>query len=227
MRYDLIIFDCDGVLVDSEVLAREAMVAVFGAAGLPVTDAMLREVVGMKFADIVAHLEARTGRSLPQESLEALWPTTRASFRTSLKATPGLVDFLVADRTARCVASSSHHERIALSLEITELTRFFAPTAIFSSTDVARGKPAPDLVLHAAATMGAVPSRCLVIEDSPLGVQGAVAAGMDAIGYVGGAHCQNESAAVLMEAGALQVESSWAGVARWLRERASLSESAL
>lgn len=201
-RFDLIIFDCDGVLVDSEVLARRAMQSVYRQAGIEVTADMVDAVVGMKFADILAAIETRTGRALAAEYHPSFWTETKALFASELAPVPGVVDFLDRSPIPRCVASSSDHERIRHSLGVTDLDRFFAPDAIFSSHDVARGKPEPDLVLHAAKAMGADPARCLVIEDSRFGIQGAKSAGMTAYGFLGGAHLLANTGEALARAGA-------------------------
>lgn len=199
---DSIIFDCDGVLVDSEVLARRAMQSVYRQAGIEVTADMVNAMVGMKMADILQGIEARTGRSLAEEYHPRFWTETKALFTAELAPTPGIVEFLERSSLPRCVASSSDHERIRHSLKVTGLDRFFSDDAIFSSHDVKHGKPAPDLVLHAAARMGFEPSRSLVIEDSRFGVMGAKAAGMVAYGFLGGAHLLANTGDALREAGA-------------------------
>ncbi|MBO0664141.1 HAD family phosphatase [Jiella sp. MQZ9-1] len=212
--FDLLIFDCDGVLVDSELLARAALQAVYARSDIEVTDAMVDKAVGMKQADILALIERETGRALPQERLGEFWPVTRDLFTESLEGTAGIREFLSGTKIARCVASSSHHERIRHSLQVTGLDDHFADDAIFSSHDVKNGKPAPDLVLHAATMMGAAPERCLVIEDSRYGVIGAKAAGMTAFGFVGGSHLSPASAEdSLYSAGADFVARRWDEVA--------------
>ena len=214
--FDLIIFDCDGVLVDSEILARRAVQSVFRQAGIEITAAMVNEVVGMKFADLLRGLEARTGQRLGEDYHPRFWKETQALFTTHLLPVPGIVEFLEASTTPRCVASSSDHERIRHSLAVCDLARFFGPGAVFSSHDVAQGKPAPDLVLHAARQMGADPARCLVIEDSRFGILGAKAAGMTAYGFLGGAHLAADTGEALREAGADFVARSWAEIAERL-----------
>lgn len=216
MTPELVIFDCDGVLVDSEGLAALAMQAVLREGGITVPLAAIGRCVGMKQADIIASLESETGAVIGSLLADRLWPATRALFAQRLTATYGLVEFLERLPHLRCVASSSSHERIAFSLELTGLRRFFAPDAVFSSSEVARGKPAPDLFLHAASRMGVAPGRCMVIEDSRFGVQGAVAAGMTALGFVGGSHASDDTRAALVSHGAVAVESTWAAVAERL-----------
>ncbi len=200
--FDGIIFDCDGVLVDSEVLARRAMQSVYRQAGIEITADMVNAMVGMKMADILKGIEARTGRALAQVYHPRFWTETKALFTAELAPVPGVVAFLESSTLPRCVASSSDHERIRHSLTVTGLARFFSDDAIFSSHDVKRGKPEPDLVLHAASRMGFDPARSLVIEDSRFGVLGAKAAGMVAYGFLGGAHLLANTGEALREAGA-------------------------
>ena len=157
--------------------------------------------VGLKQADIFALLERAIGRPIGPDVRERLWPRTRALFAAELKPTPGVIDYLGKLTTGRCVASSSQPERIRFSLETTGLTGFFGD-AIFSTQDVARGKPAPDIYLYAAERMGAQPADVVVIEDFVPGVQGAKAAGAHAIGYLGGAHVEPDHGRRLLEAGA-------------------------
>lgn len=206
---DLVIFDCDGVLVDSETLAVLAFVDVLREAGVPVTPAMVERHLGMKQADILVAMAEETGRDIPFDVVGRLWPATRLAFERSLRPMAGIEAFLAAmPAVKRCVASSSHPERIAVSLALTGLAEAFGP-AVFSSHQVARGKPAPDLFLFAAASMGCEPARCLVIEDSVFGVQAARAAGMRAIGFTGGSHIGAGHAARLTAAGAERVASGW------------------
>ncbi len=212
MTSDMIVFDCDGVLVDSEVLSVEGMVSALNAAGVPATAPMIARFYGMKQADILLKISEETGRDIGADVGPSIWPATRALFDTELKPMPGLADFVGRHADVpRCVASSSSLERIRHSLGLTGLLPLFGE-AIFSSQQVARGKPAPDLFLFAAARMGIDPERCVVVEDSPYGVQGAVAAGMRAIGFSGGSHIQDHHVALLKEAGAAHVERDWTGV---------------
>ena len=209
MHPELILFDCDGVLVDSEVLSIDSVVLVLNEAGVPATYAMVARYFGMKQADIMMKISEETGRSIGPEISARIWPAIRARFEAELKPMPGLVEVLRRHPdTKRCVASSSGLERIHNSLRLTGLTDFFGDH-VFSSSQVARGKPAPDLVLFGAASMGVKPERCVVIEDSRFGVTGAVAAGMTALGFTGGSHIEPHHAAALAEAGALYVEASW------------------
>jgi HAD superfamily hydrolase (TIGR01509 family) len=211
---DLVIFDCDGVLVDSELLSTQAIRNVLVAEGIDAPIEAITGCIGMKQADILKSVSERMQVSISPAVADHIWPATRALFQESLACTQGLRAFLDGLQLPRCVASSSSHERIRFSLSVTGLTPYFADGAIFSSSDVARGKPAPDLFLHAAARMAAEPSRCLVIEDSRFGVMGAIAAGMRVIGFAGGSHSGPAMARDLEANGATWVAHSWADVQR-------------
>ncbi len=215
-RFDLVIFDCDGVLVDSEPLAALAYHNVYAEQGMTLPEGTIAKCVGMKQADIIRRIAELTGHQLSDAAETSLWPETRRVFSQSLQPTPGIVSLLNQLGTPRCVASSSSLERIHFSLETTGLTAYFGD-AIFSSSMVNRGKPAPDLFLHAASQMKADPKTCVVIEDSPFGVEGAVAAGMTAIGYVGGSHTHDSHAQALLDKGAAEVFAGWHDIWHWLR----------
>jgi len=200
----LLIFDCDGVLVDSEVLACEIDARILTRIGLPYSaQDIARKFVGVSFKDMVARLEAEHACTLPADLGSHIDSALFASFETDLKPIDGVRDAILSLPFPRCVASSSIPERIALSLRVTGLADLF--DNIFSSTQVARGKPAPDLFLHAASRMNTLPEECLVIEDSIAGVQAARAAGMRVIGFVGGSHCGPGHAEKLRQVGAQAV----------------------
>ncbi|KLK91230.1 hydrolase [Microvirga vignae] len=197
----LLIFDCDGVLVDSEPLACQVDADVLTNLGLPYTaEDIARQFVGKSMKDMIARIEADHACTLPGDFAERINRTLFARFETDLKPIAGVRDAILALPHPRCVASSSVPERIALSLRVTGLADLFEN--VFSATQVARGKPAPDLFLHAASQMGVSPEGCLVVEDSPAGVQAALAAHMRVIGFVGGGHCGPEHAETLRQAGA-------------------------
>lgn len=197
----LLIFDCDGVLVDSEALACRVDAQVLTALGVPYTaDEIARQFVGVSLKDQIARIEADRGCKLPEDFGERLNRTLFGRFETELKPISGIRDAILALPYPRCVASSSLPDRIALSLRITGLADLF--DHIFSAAEVPHGKPAPDLFLHAAKRMGAEPVDCLVIEDSVAGVRAARAAGMRVIGFTGGGHCGPEHGERLREAGA-------------------------
>ena len=212
MHPGMIVFDCDGVLVDSEVLAVRAMTSVLVDAGVSVTYPMIARYFGMKQADILLKLAEETGADIGVDVAKRIWPAIRDLFERELTPMPGIIEFLERRRDVkRCVASSSSPERIRNSLRLTGLLRFFGDD-IFSSTQVARGKPAPDLFLFAAAKMDVDPHSCVVVEDSQYGIRGAIAAGMTPVGFVGGSHIEAHHADALVEAGAAHVENSWAAV---------------
>jgi HAD superfamily hydrolase (TIGR01509 family) len=183
---DLIIFDCDGVLVDSEVIANAVMADAITELGWPVTTGYcLERFKGSHFDSVMAAIEQETGRCLSESWLPELRARTEVVFRQELKPVAGiheLLDLLENHGVPSCVASQGPHEKMAVTLEITRLKPRFEGR-IFSAYEVERGKPHPDLFLHAARSMGHAPERCVVIEDSPLGVQAARAAGMKAFGY--------------------------------------------
>ena len=197
----LLIFDCDGVLVDSESLSCRIDAEFLTQIGIPYTaEEIARQFLGVSLKTMIAHIEAERNCRLPDDFGERLNSILFARFETDLKPIEGVRDAILSLPYPRCVASSSVPERIALSLRITGLSDLFDD--IFSSTQVPRGKPAPDLFLHAASNMKARPEDCLVIEDSVAGVQAALAAGMHVIGFTGGGHCGPEHAEKLRQAGA-------------------------
>lgn len=215
---ELLIFDCDGVLVDSEVLAARAYAETLAEIGVQVPEDVWGKCVGLKQAEIFGLIEAATHRTVDSETREKLWPNTRKLFESELKPTPGLRAFLESSNARRCVASSSSPERIRASLELTGLTPFFDD--VFSTQYVARGKPAPDIFLYACEKMGVSPHRAVVIEDSAPGVQGARAAGAGVIGYLGGAHIGEGHGERLLAAGAEFVAKDWEQIRGYLANSA-------
>ncbi|MGI5377277.1 HAD family hydrolase [Streptomyces sp. CA-251387] len=187
MRYDLVIFDNDGVLVDSEPISNRHLAAYLTELGHPTSyEDSIRDYMGSAMHRIHELVLERTGQRLPEDFDDVFHARVFDAFERELKAVAGarvVLEKLAADGVAYCVASSGSHERIRVGHRATELERFFDDGRIFSSQDVGRGKPAPDLFLHAAQRMGVEPERCVVVEDSPLGVQAAVAAGMDVYGF--------------------------------------------
>ncbi|MFF0034398.1 HAD family hydrolase [Streptomyces avermitilis] len=187
MRYDLVIFDNDGVLVDSEPLSNTLLAAYLTELGHPTSyEESLRDYMGAAMHRVHDLVQERTGQRLPDDFDEVFHGRVFAAFERELEPVAGAVDILeklTADGVPYCVASSGSHERIRVGHRKTGLDRWFEDGRIFSSQDVGRGKPAPDLCLHAAERMGVPPKRCVVVEDSPLGVQAANAAGMDVFGY--------------------------------------------
>ncbi|MGW4562843.1 HAD family hydrolase [Streptomyces sp. NPDC004561] len=187
MRYDLVIFDNDGVLADSEPISNRHLAAYLTELGHPTSyEDSLRDYMGSAMHRIHELVLERTGQRLPDGFDDVFHARVFAAFERELQPVPGVagvLEKLAADGTPYCVASSGSHERIRVGHRTTGLDRWFQEERIFSSQDVGRGKPEPDLFLYAAERMGVAPERCVVVEDSPLGVQAAVAAGMDVYGF--------------------------------------------
>ena len=204
-KADLIIFDCDGVLVDSEVLSCGCLSEVLARLGIDLgVDEALELFVGRSIAAVREHYGA-LGRLLPGEFSHELKLRVRERFSGSLLPMEGVGSVLGNLKLPICVASSSDLDRVSFSLALTGLSRHFGER-IFTSQMVKRGKPEPDLFLHAAAAMQADPCRTLVIEDSVSGVKAGKAAGMTVWGFVGGSHyASRDGRAILRGAGADRV----------------------
>ncbi|MCX5226934.1 HAD family phosphatase [Streptomyces sp. NBC_00233] len=187
MRYDLVIFDNDGVLVDSEPISNTLLAGYLTELGHPTTyEESVRDYMGSAMHRIHELVEERSGQRLPAGFDETFHARVFAAFQAELEAVPGAGEVLKQLAEAEvpyCVASSGSHERIRVGHRKTGLDAWFPDELVFSAEDVGRGKPAPDLFLHAAERMGVAPERCVVVEDSRLGVQAAVAAGMDVYGF--------------------------------------------
>jgi HAD superfamily hydrolase (TIGR01509 family) len=199
---DLVIFDCDGVLVDSEVISCRAHAEVLTRHGYPITsEQVFDRFLGRSTRQANLEIEAELGRSLPDDFHTQLQDELFRSFEADLQAVPHIHAAL--DRIAPpvCVASSGSPQRMRVSLGRTALYDRFAPN-IFSALQVKNGKPAPDLFLFAAEQMTVPPERCLVIEDSVPGITAARAAGMAVLGFCGGSHCGPGHAEALRAAGA-------------------------
>jgi HAD superfamily hydrolase (TIGR01509 family) len=200
----VIIFDCNGVLVDSERIAAAVAAEEFTRAGIALTsEQVTRFFFGRRPADMIAMVETAGRRKLPASFPGRLAGATLSRLRTEVRAMRHAAYALTWLRGAKCLASSSPPDRVRVSLETTGLARFF--TRVFSASDVPKGKPAPDLFLHAAAQMQVEPAGCIVVEDSPAGVTAATAAGMTAIGFIGGSHAEGELGHALIRAGARTV----------------------
>lgn len=184
--FGLIIFDCDGVLIDSERIAVEIDAEMLTELGWPTTpEEVLERFVGRSDAYMNGEIEAKLGDSLP-DGWKDWWTTTyREALASDLTTVPGVVEALEQIETATCVASSGSHDKLRFTLGLTGLHERF-DGRIYSREDVERGKPEPDLFLHAAASMGVEPGDCAVVEDSRFGVEAARAAGMQAFGFAGG-----------------------------------------
>jgi HAD superfamily hydrolase (TIGR01509 family) len=202
---DLIIFDCDGVLVDSEVLSCRCLSKVLAAYGINLgLDQALDLFLGRSTSAVLEYYQAM-GRSIPEQFSSELRAGVRASFVSALRPIEGVGSVLERLQIPHCVASSSDVERVSLSLSLTGLTPYF-DGKLYTAQMVERGKPAPDLFLYATEKMQANPRRTLVIEDSVSGVTAAKAAGMTAWGFVGGSHYKSrDGKAILLGAGADRV----------------------
>ena len=201
----MVIFDCNGVLVDSEPLATAIVSQEFMRAGFNLTpDVVARYFTGRRQADMFEEVEIAAGRKLPAGFATTVAGATLRRFRVELRATAHMAQALSWLRGPKCVASSSSFDRIRVSLESTDLIRYFEPY-LFSASEVKSGKPAPDLFLHAAARMQVDPRDCVVVEDSAVGVAAGVAAGMTVVGFVGGSHAAPTLGEHLRAAGARTV----------------------
>jgi HAD superfamily hydrolase (TIGR01509 family) len=201
----LVIFDCDGVLIDSEVIFGRVLGECLIAAEFPITmeEAMVFGL-GKNHITLTAAVEARFGRSLPNWFFETMRARVDAAFGRELVPIPGIEELLAALPAPRCVASNSHLERVRQALSVTRLLPLFDPH-VFSASQVARGKPAPDLFLFASRQLGMAPEECVVVEDSAVGVEAAIAAGMPVVGFCGGGHCPAHHAERLIAAGCSRV----------------------
>jgi len=183
---ELVIFDCDGVLVDTERLAVRVDVQVLAQLGWVITEAeVVERFVGLSDSTIREMIEAHTGRRLADNWEQEFQHLYRSAFAESLTAVDGIVEALDGITLRTCVASSGSHDKMRFTLGLTGLLPRF-DGRMFSVMEVERGKPAPDLFLHAATRMGVDPAACAVVEDSRFGVEAARAAGMRAFGYAGG-----------------------------------------
>jgi HAD superfamily hydrolase (TIGR01509 family) len=203
--YELVIFDCDGVLVDSEVISCRVHAETLTRHGYPITAEEVRaRFLGRSARDANDEVERELGRPLPAAYDPERRAALLAALAESTEAIPHIHAALDMIAAPMCVASSGAHDKIYTTLTRAGLYDRFAPH-VFSAFQVRTGKPAPDLFLFAAAQMGAAPGACVVIEDSPSGVTAGRAAGMTVIGFTGGSHCRAGDASRLRDAGACLV----------------------
>jgi HAD superfamily hydrolase (TIGR01509 family) len=213
---DLVIFDCDGVLVDSEVIFARVLGECLTEAHFPATAAEALLLGFGKHRDtLTAAVETRYGRALPDGFFEAMRERTALVLERELRPIPGVTELLTALPRARCVASNGHLQRVRQRLALTGLLGFFDPH-VFSAIQVAIGKPAPDLFLLAARQLKAPPAACTVVEDSIVGVAAAVAAEMPVVGFCGGSHCPKGHAEELLAAGCSRVFTHMSDLATYL-----------
>jgi phosphoglycolate phosphatase len=196
---DLVIFDCDGVLVDSEPTSNRVLARLLTEVGLPTTyEEAVATYKGHSWPACLELIEPRLGRALPHGFVDRFRAERDAEFEKTLRAVPGIESALRAISTPKCVASSGAHAKMRATLGATELLHHFEGR-IFSASDVERPKPAPDLFLFAAQKLGARAAHCVVVEDSVVGIEGAFTAGMQVLGFAG---TETADAAALASAGA-------------------------
>ncbi len=218
MLPDLVIFDCDGVLVDSELIFARILAECLVAVGFPTTtDEAIALGFGRNRTTLSAAVETRFGRALPDAFFETFSVRSAAALEQELLPVPGVGELLAALPMPRCVASNGRLDRVRQRLAITRLLPFFDPH-VFSASQVADGKPAPDLFLFAARRFGAPPGNCTVVEDSIPGVEAAIAAGMPVVGFCGGSHCPDGHRERLSAAGCSRVFARMPDLADFLRE---------
>ena len=207
----LLIFDFDGVLADSELPANAVLAEIVTELGVPMTaDDSLRDFMGKRLRDVVAAVETTVGRPLPSDFTVMFQQRTLQRFREGLQLVDGARAYVEAfAHVPRCIASASSPDRLALCLDLLDLAGLFG-TNVFSASQVARGKPFPDVFLFAAERMGVPPGDALVIEDSAGGIQGAVAAGMTTIGLLAASHIRDGHAERLKAAGAHHIARTFA-----------------
>jgi HAD superfamily hydrolase (TIGR01509 family) len=199
---ELVIFDCDGVLVDSEVISCRAHAETLTRHGYPITsEQVLTRFLGVSDREARHAIETELGRKLPDDFEAQMKQAALQRYADDLQSIPYVGEAVAAISLPKCVASSGTPEKIRHGLTCAGIYDLLAPN-IFSATQVKRGKPAPDLFLYAAEQMRASPERCVVIEDSIPGVTGALAAGMTVLGFHGGSHCRPGYAETLRAAGA-------------------------
>jgi HAD superfamily hydrolase (TIGR01509 family) len=206
------------VLADSEVLSNSVLAEIVTELGVPTTvDEAYRTYMGKRLDEVVETIERVIGHKLPDDFADGYQARTFAAFRTRLKPVDGAREFVETWRgLPSCIASSSSPERLALSLEVLEMAALFEGR-VFSASNVAHGKPHPDIFLHAADQLGVSPADCIVIEDSVGGVTAARAAGCTAIGFTAAGHIQPGHDGRLRHAGAQHVVTSFAELDRIIR----------
>ncbi|MBB3066622.1 HAD family hydrolase [Limibacillus halophilus] len=219
----LLIFDCDGVLIDSETLACQAIADELAGWGLRYEGAeVAKRFAGYTDRQIADQVTQETRVSLPKDFPLRVQNRALEAFETSLKTPPGIHELLRSDQRPRCVASNSGRNRLRRALEIVDLLDFFGGRSLFSAEQVPQPKPAPDLHLLAAGMFGFAPENCLVIEDSGTGVQAARNAGMQVVGFLGATHLDRSErtaqAQHLSSLGAVAIFNDFTSLGDWLRQ---------
>ena len=210
----LIVFDFDGVIADSEILANTVLAEFVTELGVSMTvEDALRTFMGKRLADVLASIGTTIGRPLGAEAVEEFQRRTLARFRTHLREVSGVRGYLQSvAHVDCCIASASSPDRLTVCLDVLGLAARFG-THVYSASMVPRGKPHPDLFLHAAAQFGVTPETAIVIEDSPHGVRAGIAAGMTTIGFLGASHIRSGHDAWLVDAGAHHIARTYDDVA--------------
>lgn len=200
---ELLIFDFDGVLIDSEQMGCQVWADMFGKLGIDVSvETMLTHYTGKSGPNICSQVENDYGCSLPVDFLDQVNTAVEGLFETELDVVNGVHETMEKLRLPMCVASGSRPERLFQCLRVTGLDKYFNKENVFSSHEVKNGKPAPDIFLYAAKKMNVAPEKCIVIEDSIAGVQAGKAAGMYVLGFSGGSHCREDHPGKLKTVGA-------------------------
>jgi HAD superfamily hydrolase (TIGR01509 family) len=212
-RFDLVIFDYDGVIADSELLNGQALAEVLSGIGLPTTlEDTLRRYTGRRWLDFRDDIEAALGRACPESVLPDWSALCLSRAATDLTPVKGAADFMAGLQQPRCIASSSPPDWIELGLGTMGIHADHAGPIYSGAVHVTRGKPHPDIFLHAARELGVEPRRTLVIEDSRPGVQAGVAAGMTVVGLLAGGHIRDGHGQQLAEAGAHHIAADYAAI---------------
>lgn len=225
---DLVIFDCDGVLVDSEIIAARVEAELLTSAGFEISAEEIAEsYAGLTFKDIMLKIEEKAAIPFQASLISHAEELVDRKLKTDVRAIDGVHEAVAAVTTPRCICSNSTSERIEMMLERTRILPLFKGR-IFSAleTPTKKPKPSPDVFLHAANTYGASPAKTFVIEDSVHGIAGAVSAGMRVIGFTGGAHSYPGHADMLTEAGAETVIRRWSDLGGVLEALSMWSEHA-
>ena len=214
----MLIFDCDGVLVDSEIISNSVDAELLAEIGINISAAsLIAEYSGRPKREIWADLAAKWQVNIPAGLMQRAYASIMARYPRELQAIPGVIELIDKLQVPFAVASSSEMDKLRYSLDLVGMLKLFEPN-IFSATQVAKGKPAPDLFLLAAQRMGFIPEQTLVIEDSRPGVEGALAAGMRVIGFTGAKHSYPNHEQILIKTGAERAFASMTEILKYLQE---------
>lgn len=217
----LVIFDCDGVLVDSEHIATKSSVETLNEMGFPITETDYKKrFLGRPENEIYASIKELSKIrqiELPEDIFELMETSLQAEFAKKLKAVEGMRDLVKGVTLPKCVASSSCHKMLNLKLTLSGFSELFVPH-IFSAEDVKKGKPEPDLFLYAAREMKHMPQDCLVIEDSPAGVEAGLAAEMTVLAFLGGSHQTETSKKALKDSNCHHVAENVDSLSKFITE---------